>query len=95
MVKKNYNLKNLTKFLTKVIILGSNLCNGDSGGGYVFKKSKKYFLAGIVSVSPAKPTKSQASRQTTCDSFQYHAFTSFPDHLKFIRKHKQIFLDSY
>ncbi|XP_044735623.1 modular serine protease-like, partial [Chrysoperla carnea] len=93
----NHLPKEFLRFITNDKICagnrnGSNLCNGDSGGGYVFKKSKKYFLAGIVSVSPAK---NHSSRQTTCDSRQYHAFTSFPEHLKFIRKHKQIFLGNY
>ncbi|XP_044737436.1 modular serine protease-like [Chrysoperla carnea] len=55
---------------------GTSICTGDSGGGITFKKSNRYFIEGVVSVAPAKGA--------TCDSYQYVAFTSVPQHLDFI-----------
>lgn len=60
------------------LILGTSVCTGDSGGGLAFKKSNRYFIQGVVSVSPAKGS--------TCDSYRYVAFTSVPQHLDFITK---------
>ncbi|XP_044736669.1 uncharacterized protein LOC123298642 [Chrysoperla carnea] len=57
---------------------GTSVCTGDSGGGLAFKKSNRYFIQGVVSVSPAKGS--------TCDSYRYVAFTSVPQHLDFITK---------
>lgn len=53
-------------------LMGWNVCQGDSGGGLVFKKrigtKIRYFLRGIVSVSPSKTG--------SCDNNHYSTFTN-------------------
>ena len=51
--------------------LGTGVCNGDSGGGLAFydEKSDRWYLQGIVSISPRK------KGTFICDSFFYSVFT--------------------
>lgn len=48
-------------------LLGSSVCEGDSGGGLCFVKNGVWYLRGIVSVSPAK--------EDSCDYNSYVGFT--------------------
>lgn len=58
---------------------GSAVCNGDSGGGLVFKQEGKYYLTGIISLSPAKDA-------NVCDSHQYTLFTKISVYIHFIEE---------
>jgi secreted trypsin-like serine protease len=49
---------------------GSSVCNGDSGGGLVFKFSNRFFIAGVVSLSPLANTAGGG-----CNSHQYGVYT--------------------
>ncbi|XP_068902110.1 coagulation factor IX-like [Tenebrio molitor] len=49
---------------------GSSVCNGDSGGGLVFKYSNRFFVAGVVSLAPVAKT-----AEGGCDSQQYGLYT--------------------
>jgi secreted trypsin-like serine protease len=49
---------------------GSSVCNGDSGGGLVFKYSNRFFIAGVVSLSPLGDT-----AEGGCNSHQYGLYT--------------------
>jgi secreted trypsin-like serine protease len=49
---------------------GSSVCNGDSGGGLVFKYSDRFFVAGVVSLAPVAET-----TEGGCDSQQYGLYT--------------------
>lgn len=60
---------------------GSSVCNGDSGGGMVFKYNNKWYIRGIVSIGLA------LQNHFTCDPNHYAVFT---DVAKFIDWIKQI-----
>ncbi|KAJ3665177.1 hypothetical protein Zmor_000686 [Zophobas morio] len=49
---------------------GTSACKGDSGGGLVFKHDGRYYVTGIVSISPTSPTSVEG-----CDSQQYTLYT--------------------
>jgi secreted trypsin-like serine protease len=49
---------------------GSSVCSGDSGGGLVFKFSNRFFIAGVVSLSPLANTADGG-----CNSHQYGLYT--------------------
>ena len=46
------------------------MCKGDSGGGLVFKHDGRYYVTGIVSLSPTSPFLVNG-----CDSQQYGLYT--------------------
>jgi secreted trypsin-like serine protease len=52
------------------LVAGSSVCNGDSGGGLVFKFSNRFFIAGVVSLSPLANTAGGG-----CNSHQYGVYT--------------------
>lgn len=68
----------------KLLFLGSNVCNGDSGGGMVFRKtgtsgaSSVWQLRGIVSLGLA------LQNSATCDPGSYAVFTDVAMHLTWI-----------
>lgn len=66
---KLYNYLNLKKNV------GSTVCNGDSGGGMVFKMGEHWFLRGIVSVG--------ASRQNDKSSCSLEDYVVFTDVARF------------
>jgi hypothetical protein len=49
---------------------GSSVCNGDSGGGLVFEYGSKFYIAGVVSLSPTNYTMADG-----CNSDQYGFYT--------------------
>ncbi|KAJ3665180.1 hypothetical protein Zmor_000688 [Zophobas morio] len=49
---------------------GTSVCKGDSGGGLVFKHDGRYYVTGIVSLSPTSPFLVNG-----CDSQQYGLYT--------------------
>ncbi|XP_008207498.1 modular serine protease [Nasonia vitripennis] len=61
---------------------GSSVCDGDSGGGLVFKTDNKWYLRGIVSVGIGA-TKVGAVR--TCDSYAYSLYTRVSSHMEWIQ----------
>nr|XP_019558148.2 transmembrane protease serine 3-like isoform X3 [Aedes albopictus] len=60
---------------------GTSVCNGDSGGGMVFKQSNRWYLRGIVSVSAALQDK------ITCDPNHYAVFTDVAKFLRWIKSY--------
>ncbi|XP_058824443.1 plasminogen-like [Topomyia yanbarensis] len=60
---------------------GTSVCNGDSGGGMVFKQSNRWFLRGIVSVSAALQNK------VSCDPNHYAVFTDVAKFLPWINSY--------
>ena len=62
---------------------GSSVCQGDSGGGLVFKYEKRYYLRGIVSVGP--------QLEDSCNSFEYGAYTKVSKFLDYISKIEVLF----
>lgn len=59
---------------------GTSPCNGDSGGGLVFKRNNSWYLRGIVSLSVAK------EGLNFCDPNYYVIFTDSARFVDFIRK---------
>lgn len=60
---------------------GTSVCNGDSGGGMVFKQSNKWYLRGIVSVSAA------LQNHVSCDPNHFAVFTDVAKFLRWIRSY--------
>ncbi|XP_055635179.1 vitamin K-dependent protein C-like isoform X3 [Toxorhynchites rutilus septentrionalis] len=60
---------------------GTSVCNGDSGGGMVFKQGNRWFLRGIVSVSAALQNK------VSCDPHHYAVFTDVAKFLRWIKSY--------
>ncbi|XP_055527190.1 chymotrypsinogen B-like [Wyeomyia smithii] len=58
---------------------GTSVCNGDSGGGLVFKRGDKWFLGGIVSISQQRTDGSNK-----CYTEGYAAFVSVQYYLPWI-----------
>ncbi|XP_066582506.1 modular serine protease-like [Prorops nasuta] len=61
---------------------GSSVCDGDSGGGLVFKTGGLWYLRGIVSVGIGV-TNNGGSR--TCDSYSYSLYTRISSHIGWIQ----------
>ncbi|KAJ8686285.1 hypothetical protein QAD02_022079 [Eretmocerus hayati] len=61
---------------------GSSVCDGDSGGGLVFKTDNKWYLRGIVSVGLGFK-KEGATRY--CDSYAYSLYTRVSRHMEWIQ----------
>ena len=55
-----------------VEILGTSVCKGDSGGGLVAKYKERYYIIGIVSISPQSE-----SAYGGCNSQTYTLYTRF------------------
>lgn len=69
-------------------ILGQSVCDGDSGGGLVFKRSDdRYYIRGVVSNGPQK-------KDWTCDNFQIALYTDVKKHKEFVQIADQIFKES-
>ncbi|XP_014488646.1 PREDICTED: limulus clotting factor C-like [Dinoponera quadriceps] len=60
---------------------GSSVCNGDSGGGLVFKTGELWYLRGVVSV--ALNTIEQGA-STYCDNNVYSLYTRISSHVSWI-----------
>ena len=58
--------------INDVEILGTSVCQGDSGGGLVARYKKRYYIIGIVSVSPRGESASGG-----CNSQTYTLYTRF------------------
>ncbi|XP_026740430.1 serine proteinase stubble-like isoform X2 [Trichoplusia ni] len=60
---------------------GVSVCNGDSGGGMVFKSSRTWYLRGLVSLSVAR------QNEYRCDPTHYVIFTDLAKFLPWIKQH--------
>lgn len=63
-------------------MIGSAVCEGDSGGGLVFKNSGLWYLKGIVSVGLG--TKKDGGN-LVCDNYAYSLYTKVSTHISWIR----------
>lgn len=63
---------------------GSNVCNGDSGGGLVIQESNRWYLRGMVSVSMA------LQNHFLCDPDHYAVFTDVAKHKQWIEDNMSI-----
>ncbi|XP_076646900.1 coagulation factor VII [Halictus rubicundus] len=63
---------------------GSSVCDGDSGGGLIFKFGPLWYLKGIVSVSLGTVV---VGGSTRCDSSTYSLYTSVSFHMPWIEKY--------
>ncbi|KAL2725296.1 ATPase family AAA domain-containing protein [Vespula squamosa] len=61
---------------------GTSVCDGDSGGGLVFKTGNLWFLRGIVSIGLGE-TLSGGIR--SCDSHSYSLYTRISSHISWIQ----------
>lgn len=61
---------------------GTTICNGDSGGGMVFKKNNKWYLRGVVSVSIA------LQNSLRCDPESFAVFIDAAKYLNWINNNK-------
>ncbi|XP_017890869.1 modular serine protease isoform X2 [Ceratina calcarata] len=61
---------------------GSAVCDGDSGGGLVFKKGELWYLKGIVSVSVGTL---QLGAERVCNSYSYSLYTRVSMHIQWIQ----------
>lgn len=59
---------------------GTSVCNGDSGGGMVFKIDGSWYLRGLVSLSVAR------QNEFRCDPSHYVIFTDLAKLLPWIKK---------
>lgn len=60
---------------------GASVCNGDSGGGMVFKYNDVWFLRGLVSLSVAR------NNERRCDPKHYIVFTDLAKFLPWLKQH--------
>lgn len=65
---------NIFAFL--VSLIGSGVCNGDSGGAMTFEENGIYYIRGIASVS--------VSKGGQCDVMEYTVFTDVAKYLPWI-----------
>lgn len=63
---------------------GTSVCQGDSGGGLVFRHNTRFYLRGIVSISPRSPSGS-------CDSNQYALYTKVSNYIDFISNVEEVY----
>ncbi|XP_020709242.2 modular serine protease-like isoform X1 [Athalia rosae] len=61
---------------------GSAVCEGDSGGGLVFKKGELWYVMGIVSVGLGVNT---TNGERTCDRFAYSLYTKVSTYMAWIQ----------
>lgn len=59
---------------------GTSICNGDSGGGMIFKQGKQFFLRGIVSISIA------LQNSLKCDPNQFAVFVDAAKYTTWIKQ---------
>ena len=59
---------------------GTLICNGDSGGGMVFKQGKQFYLRGIVSISIA------LQNTLKCDPNHYAVFVDAAKYTTWIKQ---------
>lgn len=59
-------------------IVGTSVCNGDSGGSMTFEKNGVYYIRGIVSVSVSR------TNQQLCDPKHYVIFTDVAQFIPWI-----------
>ena len=59
------------------------MCDGDSGGGYVYNHHGQYYFEGIVSVGVGSKVE---GGETRCDNFKYSLYTKVNEHMEFIRR---------
>lgn len=64
-------------------LIGTSVCNGDSGGGMVFVRNHRWYLRGIVSLTVAK------DGLRVCDTRHYVVFTDVAKYSDFITKNLQ------
>ncbi|XP_011705099.1 PREDICTED: vitamin K-dependent protein C-like [Wasmannia auropunctata] len=62
---------------------GSSVCDGDSGGGLVFKTNGLWYLRGIVSVSVGTI---QDGGTVRCDNYLYSLYTNVSKHISWIQE---------
>lgn len=75
----------LTSLITFVLIAGTSVCNGDSGGGMYFTKNDDadvWQIRGLVSIGVALQGK-------TCNPSHYVIFTDLAKHLDWIKETMQ------
>lgn len=59
----------------------TTVCNGDSGGGMVFKQGKQFYLRGIVSISIA------LQNSLKCDPDAFAVFVDAAKYVTWIKEH--------
>ncbi|XP_063918420.1 uncharacterized protein LOC135133831, partial [Zophobas morio] len=67
------------KFCAGFLNSSTSVCKGDSGGGLVAKRDKRYYIIGIVSLSPRGNTQTGG-----CNSQLYTLYTNFSSHINFV-----------
>nr|XP_022919450.1 atrial natriuretic peptide-converting enzyme-like [Onthophagus taurus] len=77
--------KDFHKYITSTtfcagFLNGTGVCNGDSGGGLAIFNDGKWFLEGLVSISPRK------SGKAVCDTNKYTIFTKISSFLDWIKE---------
>ncbi len=77
----NNNKKKIKFFLN----IGTNVCNGDSGGAMIFEENGVYYIRGIVSVSMAR-NDSREDKRILCDPNEYVIFTDVAKYLSWIEE---------
>lgn len=65
-----------------IYILGTSVCDGDSGGGLVFKTGNLWFLRGIVSIGLGQKLTGGIRK---CDSHSYSLYTRISSHISWIQ----------
>ncbi|XP_015521100.2 modular serine protease [Neodiprion lecontei] len=61
---------------------GSAVCEGDSGGGLVFKKNDLWYVMGVVSVGLGVDT---SNGERTCDKYSYSLYTKVSTYMAWIQ----------
>ncbi|XP_063918421.1 uncharacterized protein LOC135133832 [Zophobas morio] len=65
------------KFCAGFLNSSTSVCKGDSGGGLVIKRDKRYYIIGIVSISPRG-----ATQHGGCNSQLYTLYTKFSSYIE-------------
>ncbi|XP_063918251.1 modular serine protease-like isoform X2 [Zophobas morio] len=74
------------KFCAGFLNSSTSVCKGDSGGGLVTKRDKRYYIIGIVSLSPRGN-----SQHGGCNSQLYTLYTKFSSHIDFVLENEAKF----
>lgn len=69
----------MKRLTLECLIIGTSICNGDSGGGLVFEENGIYRIRGIVSLTVG-------TSENTCNSESYVVFTDVAQYLDWIEE---------
>jgi len=71
----------------KSFILGTNACNGDSGGGLTMHLEGRWFVRGLVSLGVSKNIEEKGVTRYLCNTKYYTLYTDLANYMEWIVQH--------